>query len=142
VDRRRTSRYDRFAFNRERAKVAETSIQPLVAATLDTTMKVRGRDGGKTIGTLHAFMVHKRSGRAMYAVLSLGGFLGVGKHFYAVPIQLLAYDLAADAYVASVEPKTLEGGPNWSGAAPDFDQAYADRLASYYGAEKQDLTVG
>jgi hypothetical protein len=55
---------------------------------------------------------------------------------------LLAYDLAADAYVASVEPKTLEGGPNWSGAAPDFDQAYADRLASYYGADKQDLTVG
>lgn len=122
--------------------MAETSIQPLVAASLDTTMKVRGRDGGKTIGALHAFMVHKRSGRAMYAVLSLGGFLGVGKHFYAVPIQLLAYDLAADAYVASVEPKTLEGGPNWSGAAPDFDQAYADRLASYYGAEKQDLTVG
>jgi hypothetical protein len=78
----------------------------------------------------------------MYAVLSLVGFLGVGKHFYAVPIQRLAYDLAADAYVASVEPKTLEGGPNWSGAAPDFDQAYADRLASYYGAEKQDLTVG
>ena len=122
--------------------MAETSIQPLVAASLDTTMKVRGRDGGKTIGTLHAFMVHKRSGRAMYAVLSLGGFLGVGKHFYAVPIQLLAYDLAADAYVASVEPKTLEGSPNWSGTAPDFDQAYADRLASYYGADKQDLTVG
>jgi len=87
VDRRRTSRYDRFAFNRERAKVAETSIQPLVAATLDTTMKVRGRDGGKTIGTLHAFMVHKRSGRAMYAVLSLGGFLGVGKkNFTTRPI--------------------------------------------------------
>ena len=122
--------------------MAETSIQPLVAANLAETMKVRSRDGGKTIGTLHAFMIHKRSGRAMYAVLSLGGFLGVGKNFYAVPISLLAYDLAADAYVASVEPKTLEGGPNWSGTAPDFDQAYVDRLASYYGAETRDLAVG
>jgi len=117
-------------------------IQPLVAATLDTTMKVAARDTGKTIGTLHAFMVHKRSGRAMYAVLSLGGFLGVGRTYYPAPVTLLSYDLASDAYVASVEPRVLEGGPNWSGSAPEFDQAYADRVASYYGAEKQDLTVG
>lgn len=122
--------------------MAETAIQPLVAASLDATMKVRSKESGKTIGTLHAFMVHKRSGRAMYAVLSLGGFLGVGRTYYPVPIQLLAYDLAADAYVSSVEAKTLEGGPNWSGSAPEFDQAYADRVASYYGADKQDLTVG
>lgn len=117
-------------------------IQPLVAANLDTSMKVSARETGKTIGTLHAFMVHKRSGRAIYAVLSLGGFLGVGRTYYPVPVTMLAYDLAADAYVSAVEPKVLEGGPNWSGAAPDFDQAYADRVASYYGAEKQDLTVG
>lgn len=120
----------------------DKSTQPLVAASLDTTMKVSAHDTGKTISTLHAFMVHKRSGRAMYAVLSLGGFLGVGRHYYAVPVTLLSYDLASDAYIASVEPKTLEGGPNWSGSAPDFDQAYADRVASYYGADKQDLTVG
>lgn len=117
-------------------------IAPLVPASLAETMKVRARDTNKAIGTLHAFMVHKRSGRSMYAVLSLGGFLGVGRTYYPVPIQLLAYDLAADAYVSSVEAKTLEGGPNWSGTAPDFDQAYADRVASYYGADKQDLTVG
>lgn len=117
-------------------------IPPLVAASLAETMKVRGRDSSKVIGRLHAFMVHKRSGRAMYAVLSLGGFMGVGKHYYAVPVPLLAYDLATDAYVASVEPKVLEGGPNWSGAAPEFDQAYADRVANYYGAATQDLMVG
>jgi len=122
--------------------LSDALIPPLVAAALEETMKVRSREG-KGIGAVHAFMVHKRSGRSMYAVLSLGGFLGMGRTFYPVPIQLLAYDLAADAYVASVEPKVLEGGPNWSGnAAPDFDQAYADRLASYYGADKQDLLVG
>lgn len=122
--------------------MSDDAILPLIAANLAETMKVRSREG-KAIGSVHAFMVHKRSGRAIYAVLSLGGFLGMGRTYYPVPVQLLAYDLAADAYVASVEPKVLEGGPNWSGsAAPDFDQAYADRLASYYGAEKQDLMVG
>lgn len=122
--------------------MSEAAILPLIAANLAETMKVRSHEG-KAIGSVHAFMVHKRSGRTIYAVLSLGGFLGMGRTYYPVPIQLLAYDLAADAYVASVEPKVLEGGPNWSGsAAPDFDQSYADRLASYYGAEKQDLMVG
>lgn len=122
--------------------MSDDAILPLIAANLAETMKVRSREG-KAIGSVHAFMVHKRSGRAIYAVLSLGGFLGMGRTYYPVPVQLLGYDLAADAYVASVEPKVLEGGPNWSGsAAPDFDQAYADRLASYYGAEKQDLMVG
>lgn len=128
--------------NERPVPLSDAAFLPLVAANLAETMKIRSRDG-KTIGSVHAFMVHKRSGRTMYAVLSLGGFLGMGRTYYPVPIQLLAYDLAADAYVSAVEPKVLEGGPNWSGnAAPDFDQAYADRLASYYDAEKQDLTVG
>lgn len=121
--------------------MAETPTQPLLAANLAETMKVKSRDG-KTIGAVHAFMIHKRSGRAMYAVLSLGGFLGMGKAYYAVPIALLAYDRAADQYVASVEPKVLEGGPSWSSTAPAFDQDYADRVASYYGADKQDLGIG
>ena len=121
--------------------MGDTVILPLLAANLVETMRVRSRDG-KSIGSVHTFMIHKRSGRAMYAVLSLGGFLGIGKSYYAVPIQLLAYDLATDHYVSTVEPKVLEGGPSWSSAAPDFDQDYADRVASYYGAEKQDLVVG
>jgi hypothetical protein len=36
----------------------------------------------------------------------------------------------------------LEGGPSWSNNAPVFDQAYADRVASYYGSSSEDLVVG
>ena len=141
MDRRRASRYDRSDPTRKAFDLADTPTPPLITANLAETMKVRSRDG-KTIGAVHAFMVHKRSGRAMYAVLSLGGFLGMGKAYYAVPIALLAYDRAADGYLASVEPKALEGGPSWSSTAPAFDQDYADRVASYYGADKQDLEIG
>ena len=121
--------------------MTDTPVLPLVTATLSETMKVKGRDG-TSIGAVYALMVHKRSGRALYAVLSLGGFLGLGRGYYAVPIQLLTYDLAADQYVAAIDPKALEGGPSWASTAPAFDQGYADRLASYYGAEKQDLLIG
>lgn len=114
---------------------------PLLTATLAETMKVKSRDG-KTIGAVHSYMIHKRSGRAMFAVLSLGGFLGMGKAYYAVPVALLAYDRAADQYAASVEPKVLEGGPSWASTAPTFDQEYADRVSSYYGVDRQDLEIG
>jgi hypothetical protein len=124
-----------------RLTLADTRPLPLLAANLADAMKVKSRDD-KTIGAVHALMIHKRSGRAMYAVLSLGGFLGIGKAYYAVPITLLVYDHAVDQYVALVEPKVLEGGPSWSNTAPAFDQDYADRVASYYGADKQDLEFG
>ncbi|MBN8808196.1 MAG: PRC-barrel domain-containing protein [Sphingomonas sp.] len=114
---------------------------PLIGATLTETMKVRDRDG-RSLGSVYGFMVHKRSARALYAVLSLGGFLGVGGAYYPVPITLLTYDPAGDGYVTAIDPKALEGGPSWSGKPPAFDQDYADRVASYYGAERQSLSIG
>jgi hypothetical protein len=77
-------------------------------------------------------MVDKRSGQTYYAILSLGGFLGMGKSFYPIPFSLLAYDVPNDHYVVTADRRLLEGGPSWANNAPDFDQAYADRVSSYY----------
>jgi hypothetical protein len=75
-------------------------------------------------------------------VLSLGGFLGMGKSFYPVPFSLLQFDPVRDLYVITVDRRLLEGGPSWSNNAPVFDQAYADRVASYYGAASENLAAG
>ena len=104
-------------------------------------MAVRSRDGDK-LGHVYSFMVNKRSGQAAYAVLSLGGFLGMGKSYYPLPFGLLSYDPAADAYVVTIDRRLLEGGPSWANNAPVFDQAYADRVASYYGVAREDLALG
>lgn len=126
---------------RKAPNLPDTAHQPLVAANLAATMKVKSPDG-KTLGAVHAFMVHKRSGRAMYAVLSLGGFLGIGKAYYAVPIQLLSYDRAGDQYIVGVGLSVLEGGPSWASTAPAFDQDYADRIAGYFATDRPDLEIG
>ena len=113
----------------------------LVEATINGTMKVESRDGD-AVGAVHAVMVHKATGRATHAVLSLGGFLGMGKSYYPVPFALLQYDPVRDVYVVTIDKRLLEGGPSWASNAPVFDQAYADRVASYYGAGREDLTTG
>ncbi len=113
----------------------------LVQANVTGTLKLHSRDGAN-IGTVHALMVHKGTGRSTHAVLSLGGFLGMGKSFYAVPFELLTYDVAHDMYTITVDKRLLEGGPSWSNNAPSFDQAYADRVAGYYGTTPEDLREG
>lgn len=118
----------------------DTATQLLIQSNRTDTMQVRSRDGDK-IGHVFAFMVHKRSGQALYAVLTVGGFLGMGKAYYPLPFQLLAYDLASDTYTVTIDRRVLEGGPSWAANPPVFDQAYADRVASYYGVGREDLTL-
>jgi hypothetical protein len=114
--------------------------QLLIQSNKADAMPVQTRDGDK-LGHVYAFMINKRSGQAVYAVLTIGGFLGIGKAYYPVPFGLLMFDPTADAYVMTIDRRVLEGGPSWANNAPLFDQAYADRVASYYGVAKEDLTL-
>ncbi|MBO9723800.1 MAG: PRC-barrel domain-containing protein [Novosphingobium sp.] len=113
--------------------MADSAAATPTLVEADTSgLKVRSRDGDN-LGHIKSFMVDKRSGQSTYAVLSLGGFLGFNKSFYPVPFSLLAYDAPADDYVVTIDRRVLEGGPSWANNAPEFNQAYADRVSSYYG---------
>ena len=111
----------------------------LVAAQPVEMIKVSSRDGD-ALGSIHSFMVNKGTGQPAYAVVALGGFLGMGKSYYPLPFQLLSYDHVADSYVVTIDRRVLEGGPSWANHAPDFNQAYADRVANYYGVSPTDVT--
>jgi hypothetical protein len=121
-----------------------TTTEPtrlLLQSSKADTMGVRSRDGEK-VGTLHTLMINKRSGQALYAVLTIGGFLGMGKAFYPLPFSLLSFDPVNDTYVVTIDRRVLEGGPSWASNAPEFDQAYADRVSKYYDVAGEDLTLG
>ena len=115
--------------------------QILIQTSVSGTVKVESRDGDH-VGSVHAFMVHKAHGRVTHAVLSLGGFLGMGKSFYPLPFELLQFDPVRDLYVVTIDRRLLEGGPSWANNAPVFDQAYADRVASYYSVSSTNLSMG
>jgi len=112
------------------AQSAETAPTLIEAET--TGLKVRSRDGDN-IGHVKALMVDKHSGQTTYAVLTLGGFLGLNKSYYPVPFSVLAYDAIENGYVITIDRRMLEGGPSWASNAPEFNQAYVDRVSSYYG---------
>ena len=112
----------------------------LIASNKVDEMAVRTREGDK-LGHVYSYMVNKRTGTVTHAVLSLGGLLGMGKSYYPLPFELLTYNSVDDVYQVTIDRQLLEGGPSWSNNAPNFDQAYADRVASYYGSRHEAVSV-
>jgi hypothetical protein len=108
-----------------------TELNSVLTSARTNGLDVRSRDGDR-LGHVHTYMVDKRSGHVTYAVLSLGGFLGMGRSYYPLPFELMSYDPVEDDYVVTVDRRVLEGGPSWANNPPEFNQAYADRVANYY----------
>ena len=122
---------------------ASSGVEPtnlLLASNKVDGTKVATRDGA-ALGSVQSLMINKRTGAATYAVLRLGGFLGMGKSYYPLPFELLSFDPVADGYVVTADRRLLEGGPSWSNNAPAFNQAYADRVSNYYGVAPVDLSI-
>lgn len=67
------------------------SDQNLIAATKVTNASVYNADGDK-LGWLDEVVLNKRSGQAEYVVLAVGGFLGLGERYVAIPWDKLVYD--------------------------------------------------
>jgi hypothetical protein len=71
------------------------------------------RLGGKRIGTIKRLMLDKKRGTVAYAVMSFGGFLGIGDDYYPLPWAMLTYDEALGGYQASVTDDQLRGAPKF-----------------------------
>ena len=89
---------------------------------------------GDRLGSVYNFMVDKRSGKAEYAVMSFGGFLGIGEGYHPLPWNVLTYDTDRGGYVVDLDKETLEKAPSYqSGEEPPYDRAYGERVYGYYG---------
>ena len=108
---------------------------------LIASSKVEGTpvfDGsGERLGSVYNFMVDKVSGQVAYAVLSFGGFLGLGETYHPLPWNALTYSVELGGYVVDIDRRTLEGAPTHGPDDDPFsDPAYGGRLKDYYGGRK------
>ena len=89
---------------------------------------------GEHIGSIERILLEKRSGKVSYAVLSFGGFLGIGEDHYPLPWSKLNYDEALGGYRVDVSKTQLEGAPKYEGSDDSFWTAEnGRRLYDYYG---------
>ncbi len=90
---------------------------------------------GQDLGKIEDIMIDLPTGRVAYAVLSFGGFLGLGDKLFAIPWAVLGVDQDNQRFVLNVAKETLESAPgfdkdNW----PDFgDPQYNSQVHNHYG---------
>lgn len=89
---------------------------------------------GEDLGTIDEIMIDIPSGRVAYAVLSFGGFLGMGDKLFAVPWNALKVDEDEKCFVLNLDRRTIEEAPgfdkdNW----PDMgDNSWGSQISAYY----------
>ena len=99
--------------------VAVDETDRLIASDKVEGTEVFGRDGQR-IGAVYNFMVDKVTGRVAYAVISFGGFLGLGERFFPLPWAALTYDPERGGYVVDVDRDTLDRAPSFAPGEDPF----------------------
>lgn len=128
--RRDNDRYDNYDENR---RVAIDETDRLIGSDKVEGTRVYNRRGDR-LGTIHNFMVEKRSGRVEYAVMSFGGFLGLGERYYPLPWNMLTYDERQGGYVVDLDERQLDRAPSYGrNDQPRWDDAYARNIYGFWG---------
>ena len=87
------------------------------------------------LGNIREIMLDVYSGKVCYAVMSHGGFLGIGEKLFAVPWQALKLDTEHQRYVLDIDVAKLDAAPSfdkdhWPNMA---DEKWADGIHSFFG---------
>ena len=84
----------------------------LIAASKVNGTSVYNR-GGEKLGSVYDVLIDKRSGKAAYAIMSFGGFLGLGEKYHPLPWKMLTYDTRLGGYVVDLDRDKLENAPSY-----------------------------
>ena len=113
--------------------MAEDETVSLIGSDKVQGTAVFDADGNK-VGSIERVMIEKTSGRVSYAVLSFGGFLGIGDDHYPLPWPSLKYNVELGGYQTMVTVDQIKGAPKYG---PEWNWADTTRtkgLDDYYGA--------
>jgi sporulation protein YlmC with PRC-barrel domain len=116
------------------ADLSDREIGRLISASKVEGTAVRNRAGEK-LGSIYQIMIDKHTGKVPYAVMSFGGFLGIGESYHPLPWKKLTYDPRLGGYVVDLDRRQLETAPSYtSGTTPDWsDRTYGQRVDEFYG---------
>src|ERR1039457_7199732 len=91
----------------------------------------------EALGKIEHLMIDLGTGRIAYAVLSFGGFLGMGDKLFAIPWGALALDTVEKQFILNVDKELLKHAPgfdkdHWPNMA---DHIWGSKVFTYYGAK-------
>ena len=114
----------------------KTNGRTLCASDLQDIDVVNAKN--EDIGTVEDLVIDRRTGRVDYAILSMGGFLGMGEKRHAVPFQALQSDPKNDRFVLDTPKDRLEKAPAFDpNDRPDFaDEEWSRSVNRHWGTTR------
>lgn len=91
--------------------------RPNYPVKLLTASSLRGdkvvNEGGEALGNILDVMLNLNDGRIQYVIIAFGGFLGIGRKYFAVPFEELTIDTHRHAFILDQSRKSFEGRPGF-----------------------------
>ncbi len=94
---------------------------------------IYSRDGDK-MGSVEDLLIEKRGGQVTDAIISVGGFLGMGIEQHSLPWSKLDYDTELDGYRLDVTEEQLKDAPRFDENECDraYDREYQTEVYNYW----------
>lgn len=112
----------------------ELKAKPHVLSAGSLTGDKVKNDLGEDLGKIEEIMIDLQRGVVAYAVVSFGGFLGMGDKLFAVPWGAMKLDLEDKAFILNVEKDVLKEAPGFDKDDwPDFtDRDYGTKVYTHF----------
>ena len=111
---------------------AEMTGHPLISASKVQGTAVYNLEGDR-LGHVEDIMLHKLSGKVAYAIMSFGGFLGIGEKYNPLPWSVLTYDPGRGGYVVPLAKERLQNAPSYNrDELTNDDNGWGQRVNDYY----------
>ena len=114
----------------------EVSEHRLIVASRVTGTAVYN-SSDERIGHVEDLSIDKLTGEVRYALMSFGGFLGLGERIHLLPWSVLTYDTVREGYKLPMDRAQLEAAPSYTKDELEGfgggDHIYRDSLFSHYG---------
>lgn len=90
---------------------AQSTLEAGETRSLIASDKVEGtavyRPNGDKLGRIERVMIDKETGKVAYALMSFGGFMGIGRDYYPLPWSLLKFNPRLDGYEINISEQQL-----------------------------------
>ncbi len=118
-------------------KIEGSNVREVMSAATLTGDKVVNT-AQEDIGKIEDIMLHIPSGRIAYAVLSFGGFLGIGDKLFAIPWEALKLNEDQKCFVLPIDKETLKKAPGFDKDHwPDMTNAsWGNSIYMFYGCKR------
>jgi len=116
------------------------SLEARETSSLIASDKVEGTAvygaGDKRIGDVKRVMIDKITGKVAHAILSFGGFLGIGEDYYTVPWSILTYDTNLGGYRTNLNADKLNNAPKYTQSTGwNWNRENDRKVYDYYQAK-------